>query len=83
MKLKPFLIFFIIFTLIYIALIISTGPFLMTWGQKRIFFETIYAKFLSSPLRADKMLVLVLVNSLFWSLIFYFAIMGIKLIKRK
>jgi hypothetical protein len=76
MRIKSFISFYFLFSVVYICLIFFTGPFLITWGQKRSIFENAYASFIGGPFDFSKSLWLILVNSLFWFLILYLVIVG-------
>lgn len=83
MKLKPFFISFFFFTVLYFGLIIITGPFLISWGAERNFFEKMYAKFIGGPFSYGKSLWLILINAFFWHSILYLFIFILLRIKRK
>lgn len=70
-KMRGIIIYYIIFTICYIALIASTGIFLQTWGAKRSLFEKMYVFFLSKPFNLEYSFSLVLLNSLCWAGFFY------------
>jgi len=77
MKLKSFIITYVLFSIAYIGLIVFTSPHFMKWGEKISFAEKVYAKFLSTPIKWADHLWLIFINSLFWSTIFYFAFISI------
>jgi hypothetical protein len=83
MKLRLFIVSFFVFVIIYVGLIFITGPFLMTWGAKRNFFERIYAGFIGGPFSYSESLWLILVNAFFWFFIFYFFILILNKINNK
>ena len=68
---KPFVLFYIVFAVIYTCLVFFTSPFLMTWGAKPNAFEKAYAIFLGYPFNVSDSLWLVLANALVWSLAIY------------
>lgn len=70
-RVKPFILFYVIFTAIYICLAFFTGPFLMTWGQKRTAFEKAYSVFLSYPFNVGDSLWWILANAFAWAVVIY------------
>ena len=68
---KPFILFYIVFTVIYICLVFFTSPFLMTWGQKRTVFEKAYVVFLNYPFNEGASLWWVLANAFIWAAVIY------------
>ena len=83
MKSKLFFVSFFIFAIVYVGLVFFTGPFLMTWGAKRNFFERIYAGFIGGPFSYSESLWLIPVNAFIWFFIFYFFVFLLGGIKKK
>lgn len=71
---KKISIYYVLFTLTYIALVLISTPFLATWGRKRGILEQLYVWFLTKPLDITISLWLIFANSLFWLIIIYFLV---------
>lgn len=70
--------YYAFFAVIYILLAVLTTPFFISWRRERSWLEKAYVTFIGSPFDYSKSLWLVLVNSLFWFLILYLIIVGVR-----
>lgn len=63
---KKIIIYCIVFSLIYVLLVIFTGIYFLSWGQKRTLFEKLCLWFLTKPFSLEISFGFVIFNSLFW-----------------
>ncbi|TWI95982.1 hypothetical protein JN11_04257 [Mucilaginibacter frigoritolerans] len=80
---KKIIVYYLLFLLGYILLIVFTSPFLMTWGQKRGIFESLYVWFLTKPFNLNYSPWFILFNYICWATFFYLLVIAIKKLIRK
>ncbi len=76
--------YYVLFGAAYILLVVFTMPFFISWGNRRNIIEKIYLKFIGSPFDYSESLWLIIINSVFWFVIFYILAFFLhKLVRKK
>jgi hypothetical protein len=79
---RSLIIFYVLFIVIYVCLLFFTGPFLMTWGAERTFFERIYAWFLTRPFYSAQGLWTILIDAIFGATAIFAVFVLVRWIKK-
>lgn len=77
------IIYYTLFVVAYIAVVVTTAMYFITWGAKRNIFEKTYVFLFSKPFDWSNSLWLLPINGIFWATIFHLLFIGIKRITRK